>query len=175
MDQERRFDTWAAGDAYERYMGRWSRPVAERFVAWLGCGAGSRWVDVGCGTGALTATVVGRCRPRTVVGVDRSAGFVARARATAPTPACYVVADALALPLRDATCDAAVSGLVLNFFPAPGAALAGTPTAAALTGLYTVAFGASHPLAKKIGAWPSVFAVAGTVAAASYTLADRKA
>ncbi|MFE5330089.1 hypothetical protein ACFRCG_27240 [Embleya sp. NPDC056575] len=52
---------------------------------------------------------------------------------------------------------------------------AGTPTAAALTGLYTVAFGASHPLAKKIGAWPSVFAVAGTVAAASYALADRKA
>ncbi|MGC0421062.1 hypothetical protein [Embleya sp. AB8] len=52
---------------------------------------------------------------------------------------------------------------------------AGTPTAAALTGLYTVAFGASHPLAKKIGAWPAVFAVAGTVAAASYAVADRKA
>ncbi|GCD94581.1 hypothetical protein [Embleya hyalina] len=52
---------------------------------------------------------------------------------------------------------------------------AGTPTAAALTGLYTVAFGASHPLAKRIGAWPSVFAVAGTVAAASYVLADRRA
>jgi hypothetical protein len=52
---------------------------------------------------------------------------------------------------------------------------AGAPTAAALTGLYTAAFGASHPLAKKIGAWPSVFAVAGTVAAASYVLADRKA
>ncbi|MYS87331.1 hypothetical protein [Embleya scabrispora] len=52
---------------------------------------------------------------------------------------------------------------------------AGTPTAAALTGLYTIAFGASHPLAKKIGAWPSVLTVAGTVAAASYSLADRKA
>ncbi|MGA4545797.1 hypothetical protein ACPA54_38000 [Uniformispora flossi] len=52
---------------------------------------------------------------------------------------------------------------------------AGVPTAAALTGLYTAAFGASHPLAKKIGAWPSVFAVSGGVAAASYVLADRKA
>jgi len=52
---------------------------------------------------------------------------------------------------------------------------AGTPTAAALVGLYTVAFGASHPLAKKIGAWPAVLTVAGTVAAASYALSDRKA
>ncbi|HSA51877.1 MAG TPA: hypothetical protein VLH10_17445 [Yinghuangia sp.] len=50
---------------------------------------------------------------------------------------------------------------------------AGTPTAAALTGLYTAAFGLSHPLAKKIGAWPSVLAVAGTVAGASYAVADR--
>lgn len=50
---------------------------------------------------------------------------------------------------------------------------AGTPTAAALTGLYTAAFGVSHPLAKKIGAWPSVFAVAGAVAGASYVFADR--
>ncbi|MEU9127440.1 hypothetical protein AB0D08_04845 [Kitasatospora sp. NPDC048540] len=44
---------------------------------------------------------------------------------------------------------------------------AGTPTAAALTGLYVAAFGGSHPLAKRIGAWPSVFAVTGVVAAAS--------
>lgn len=44
---------------------------------------------------------------------------------------------------------------------------AGTGTAAALTGLYLAAFGGSHPLAKKIGAWPSVFAVTGVVAAAS--------
>lgn len=51
---------------------------------------------------------------------------------------------------------------------------AGAPTAAALTGLYTAAFGLSHPLAKKIGAWPSVFAVSGAVAGASYLLADRK-
>lgn len=43
----------------------------------------------------------------------------------------------------------------------------GTPTAVALTGLYLAAFGGSHPLAKKIGAWPSVFAVTGVVAASS--------
>ncbi|MDI2127825.1 hypothetical protein [Yinghuangia seranimata] len=54
-------------------------------------------------------------------------------------------------------------------------ARAGAPTAAGLTGLYLAAFGASHPLAKKIGAWPAVFAVSGTVAVAAYALSDRKA
>ncbi|WP_406293758.1 class I SAM-dependent methyltransferase [Embleya sp. NBC_00888] len=120
---ERRFDTWALGDAYERYMGRWSRAVAAEFVAWLDADAGLRWVDAGCGTGALTATVVDRCRPRWVLGLDRSAGFVARARAAVPAPAGFVVADALALPVRDAACDVLVGGLVLNFLPAPDTAV----------------------------------------------------
>lgn len=52
---------------------------------------------------------------------------------------------------------------------------AGTGTAAALTGLYTAAFAGSHPLAKKVGAWPAVFAVAGAVAVTSWVAADRKA
>ncbi|GHC39677.1 class I SAM-dependent methyltransferase [Streptomyces cinnamoneus] len=122
--ERQRFDTWVAGDAYERYMGRWSRLVAQEFVPWLGCGDGLRWLDVGCGTGVLTATVVARCRPRAVVGLDRSAGFVVSARAAVRAPASFVVADALALPVRDGGCDAAVSALVLNFLPAPDAATA---------------------------------------------------
>lgn len=121
---ERRFDVWAAGDAYERYMGRWSRLVAEGFVDRLPCGPGARWLDVGCGSGALTSTVAVRRRPGTLLGLDGSAGFVATARATAPAPARFAVADAQALPVRDACCDVAVSGLVLNFLPAPGAAVA---------------------------------------------------
>ncbi|WP_371502505.1 methyltransferase domain-containing protein [Kitasatospora sp. NBC_00374] len=121
---EQRFDRWAAGDAYERYMGRWSRAVADRFVAWLGRDGGLRWLDVGCGTGALTAAVAARCRPRMVLGVDRSAGFVDSARSAAPASACFVVADALSLPVRDEVFDAAVSGLALNFLPGPGAAAA---------------------------------------------------
>lgn len=120
---EQRFDVWAAGDAYERYMGRWSRRVADEFVAWLDCGDGLRWLDVGCGTGALTAAVAARCRPRSVVGLDRSCGFVDAARA-ALASASFAVADGLSLPVRHAGCDVAVSGLVLNFFAAPGAAVA---------------------------------------------------
>jgi hypothetical protein len=50
---------------------------------------------------------------------------------------------------------------------------AGAPTAAGLTALYLAGFGASHPLAKKIGAWPAVLTVAAASAAASHLLADR--
>jgi 2-polyprenyl-3-methyl-5-hydroxy-6-metoxy-1,4-benzoquinol methylase len=51
-------DNWAEGDAYERYVGRWSRPVARDFVAWLDRPAGLKWLDVGCGTGALSASIL---------------------------------------------------------------------------------------------------------------------
>ncbi|WP_060178405.1 class I SAM-dependent methyltransferase [Streptomyces sp. IMTB 1903] len=117
-------DVWAEGDAYERYMGRWSRRVAEVFVTRLGGPAGLRWLDVGCGTGALTAAVASRCRPRTLLGLDRSPEFVRAARAAAPAPARFAVADASALPVRDAAFDAVVSGLALNFLQPPGAAVA---------------------------------------------------
>ncbi|WP_233288509.1 class I SAM-dependent methyltransferase [Streptomyces calvus] len=124
MHEPQRYDLWSAGAAYERYMGRWSRRVAEQFVAWLDADEGLRWLDVGCGAGGLTAVVAARCRPRTVVGVDRSENFVAHARASASPHAHFVVADAMALPVRDETCDAVVSGLVLNFLPSPAAAVA---------------------------------------------------
>ncbi|WP_349253955.1 methyltransferase domain-containing protein [Streptomyces sp. BPTC-684] len=116
---QRRFDVWAAGTAYERYMGRWSRTVAERFITWLGRADGLRWLDVGCGTGALT--VATRCAPAALLGVDRSAGFAASARASATAgQGMFAVADARALPLPDTCCDVVVSGLVLNFLPLGG-------------------------------------------------------
>jgi hypothetical protein len=52
---------------------------------------------------------------------------------------------------------------------------AGTPAAAALLAVYLGGFGASHPLAKKIGAWPSVLAVSAASAAAAFAVADRRA
>jgi SAM-dependent methyltransferase len=124
--KQQRCDVWAVGAAYERYMGRWSRLVAEEFAAWLSCEDRLRWVDVGCGTGVLTAAVTARCRPRSTVGVDRSEGFVNSARTTAAVSAsaCFIVGDALSLPVRDGVCDVAVSGLALNFLPVPTAAVA---------------------------------------------------
>ncbi|MFD5323774.1 class I SAM-dependent methyltransferase [Streptomyces sp. NPDC127092] len=115
-------DAWESGPAYERYMGRWSRLVAVRFTEWLDPAEGLRWLDVGCGTGALSVAVAERCRPRAFLGLDLSEPFVRAARATAT--ASFVVADATALPVRDAAWDAAVSGLTLNFLPDPAAGAA---------------------------------------------------
>ncbi|GAA0454780.1 methyltransferase [Paractinoplanes deccanensis] len=111
-------DVWAVGDAYEVYVGRWSRRVAPLFVGWLGVGAGRRWLDAGCGTGALTSAILA-AGPADVVGVDPSRGFLRSALDTA-----RVAGDAAALPLRDGVFDAVVSGLALNFVPDPARAVA---------------------------------------------------
>ena len=59
-------DPWVSGDRYEAYVGRWSRQVARRFVPSLGVAEGARWLDVGCGTGALTAAVLDLGAPAAV-------------------------------------------------------------------------------------------------------------
>ena len=113
-----RKDVWASGEAYEPYVGRWSRLVAREFVAWLGVGPGAAWLDVGCGTGALTQTILDSRSPKRVTGVDPSDGFVAFARHKVADPrAAFEVGDAQALPVADGAFDAAVSGLVINFVP----------------------------------------------------------
>src|SRR5258707_10521022 len=76
MSNIHRSDVWADGASYEPYVGRWSRLVAHEFLDWLAVPPRSRWLDVGCGTGALTATILAHCDPATVVGVDPSAGDV---------------------------------------------------------------------------------------------------
>lgn len=122
-------DVWASGDAYEPYVGRWSRLVAAEFVDWLAVPAGRRWLDVGCGTGALTSTILSRCAPSEVLGVDPSRAYSDWAAAHVDDPrARFAVADAAHLPVDVA--DVVVSGLVLNFVPDPLAALAAMGAAA---------------------------------------------
>lgn len=65
-------ETWAHGSGYEPYTGRWSRPVARRFIEWLDVGGGARWLVTSCGTGALLDTVVDVAAPEVVAGMDRS-------------------------------------------------------------------------------------------------------
>jgi len=113
-------DSWAIGKAYGPYVGRWSRLVAREFLDWLAIAPGSRWLDVGCGTGALTQSILQLTQADAVKGIDRSDGFVAFVRELIRDPrASFDVADARALPETSETYDAAVSGLVLNFISQP--------------------------------------------------------
>jgi len=120
-----RNDVWASGQQYEAYVGRWSRPVARQFVEWLQVAPDGRWLDVGCGTGALAQTILDQAQPRTVQGIEPSAGFLAVARRQVADPrARFDQGDARALPVDDAACDAVVAGLVINFVPDPAQAVA---------------------------------------------------
>jgi SAM-dependent methyltransferase len=126
MAEASRHDAWQAGDRYEAYMGRWSRLVAPRFLDWLALPEGLDWLDVGCGTGALSAAILGRCNPRSLLAIDPSDSFVSAAKAALQDARAEVRAgDAQALPVDAASRDAVVSGLVLNFVPDTPKALAG--------------------------------------------------
>jgi SAM-dependent methyltransferase len=106
---------WSNPQAYEAYMGRWSRPVAFAFLTWLAAPANQRWVDVGCGTGALTQAILESARPQSVIGVDPSSEFLDLARAqVSDARASFVVGGAEAIPLPDDSADLIVSGLALN-------------------------------------------------------------
>lgn len=116
-------DSWQQGDPYERYMGRWSREVAPKFLAWLALPARSKVADIGCGTGVLAAEILARCAPALVIGVEPSPGFVKSAKENLAGRALVFPGSAAAIPLDDGAVDAALSGLVLNFVPDPRAAL----------------------------------------------------
>jgi SAM-dependent methyltransferase len=119
MTDERK-DLWAAGKLYEPYVGRWSRLVAKDFLTWLRAPPDMDWLDVGCGTGALSEIILAQSRPRSVRGMDASASFVAHAQAhITDARATFGIADAQSLPVESARFDAAVAGLVLNFVPQP--------------------------------------------------------
>jgi len=118
-------DNWEAGDAYESYMGRWSRPLARSFIRWLTPPGGSHWLDVGCGTGALTSAICELADPASVLACDPSKPFVDYARRTVlDDRVAFVVAGAEDLPDGAGDLDYIVSGLVLNFVADPNRAIA---------------------------------------------------
>jgi SAM-dependent methyltransferase len=120
-----RADAWAAAEAYGPFMGRWSALVARKLVEWLAPQRGMRWLDVGCGTGALTQAILACAEPAEVIGIDPSDHYLAYARRQhVDRPARFTTGDAEALPVDDASQDAVVSGLVLNFVPSPARAAA---------------------------------------------------
>jgi SAM-dependent methyltransferase len=113
-------DVWDDSAAYESYVGRWSRLSAASFIDWLDLPGGGAWLDVGCGTAALTREILARANPLLAVGCDRSAAYIAFASAqTADARARFVQAEVSDLPQTEEGFDAVVAGLVLNFLPSP--------------------------------------------------------
>ncbi|HEY5994783.1 MAG TPA: class I SAM-dependent methyltransferase [Gallionellaceae bacterium] len=112
---------WSNAGAYELYVGRWSRNVAAQFLDWLHVPPGGHWLDVGCGTGALSQAILDRFLPKQVTGIDLSEAYVQYARAHVRDARVeFRTGDARALPIEAASADVAVSGLAVNFVPQPG-------------------------------------------------------
>lgn len=75
MTRKQVSDIWERGSPYEQYVGRWRRQLAPLFLSWLSIPAGCRWLDVGCGPGALCAAIVDGCSPTAVIGIEPSEGL----------------------------------------------------------------------------------------------------
>ncbi|HLF90292.1 MAG TPA: class I SAM-dependent methyltransferase [Anaerolineales bacterium] len=118
-------DSWSSGYAYERFMGRWSTLLARKFLEWLAISPGSRWLDVGCGTGTLTQLILKTYQPKQVVSIDSSSEFISYAKKSITHPHVrFQVGLAQSLELQPNSMDVIVSGLVLNFVPQPETAIA---------------------------------------------------
>jgi SAM-dependent methyltransferase len=105
-------------DAYDRFMGRYSAPLAPRFADLASVEAGQRALDVGCGPGALTAELAGRLGPDAVSAVDPSEPFVSAVRERHPGVSVQR-ATAEELPFEDEGFDAALAQLVVHFMEDP--------------------------------------------------------
>ena len=117
-----RFDD---GEAYERGMAIWSRLAGQVFLDWLACPPGLRWIDVGCGNGAVTELLVQRCAAAETQGIDPSPAQLAFARSRpAAQRAIFLPGDAMALPFDGDQFDAAIMALVIFFVPDPAKGVA---------------------------------------------------
>jgi SAM-dependent methyltransferase len=112
-----------AASAYDRFMGRFSRPLAAEFLAWTGAGDATPALDVGCGAGALTVRLVESLGPDQVVGVDPSEPLVADLSERLPGVE-LGIATAERLPFEDDHFGAAYAQLVVHFMTDPVAGLA---------------------------------------------------
>ncbi len=103
-------------EAYDWRVGRWSQMVGRSFVKWLGCATGLRWLEIGCGAGALSRAILEKGEPGKLIGIDPSEGDLAQTRQTLRDGrAEFQLGVAEALPFSDRSFDVLASGLVFNF------------------------------------------------------------
>ncbi len=117
-------DPWSGGSNYEKFMGRWSSLVAEKFLKWFAISAGKSWLDVGCGSGTLTKLIFETQNPSKIISIDSSEEFISYAKKILNNPFVqFKVCKAESLNINFNSIDVIVSGLVLNFIPEPEIAL----------------------------------------------------
>ncbi|HET9056189.1 MAG TPA: class I SAM-dependent methyltransferase [Chitinophagaceae bacterium] len=110
-------DKWKNGDSYEYFMGRWSALMAIKFIQWLNISPNKNWLDVGCGTGALSEVIEKYTNPSNLSGIDSSTGFIEKAKQRISMNQDFKVGNVENLPFDNQKFDVVVSGLALNFFP----------------------------------------------------------
>ena len=139
MDTSKKHDAWSDGSSYELYMGRWSRKIAVEFLKWLDKPVDLDWLEVGCGSGALTSAILKNASPTTLDAIDPSEGFVeSTKRSVSDSRISVNIGTSEKLQFDNSSKDIVVSGLVLNFIDDKEKALAEMMRVARSTG--TVAF-----------------------------------
>jgi len=117
-------DPWSSGNAYEKFMGRWSSLVAKKFLNWLVIPPELNWLDVGCGSGTLTKLILETQKPAKIISIDSSEEFISHAQKILNNPSVqFKVCKAESLEVESGSIDVVVSGLVLNFIPEPEVAI----------------------------------------------------
>ncbi len=109
-------DPWNSGDPYEYYMGRWSKLMAPEFLKWLNLPSSLSWLDIGCGTGALSEAIFKFNTPSHLTSIDPSEGFLNKADSRLQYKGDFRIGNATKIPLQNNSVEVVVSGLALNFF-----------------------------------------------------------
>ena len=110
-------DNWESGDPYEYFMGRWSKLMAPEFLNWLNLPYSLNWLEIGCGTGALSEAIFKYCKPSHLTCIDPSKEFLARAKVRLKNKGKFLVGSATDISNENNSIDIVVSGLTLNFIP----------------------------------------------------------
>jgi SAM-dependent methyltransferase len=110
-------DAWNNSDPYEYFMGRWSRLMAPLFLKWLNIPPNLSWLDIGCGTGALSEAINRHSRPANLCCIDPSSEFLEKTKKKLPNATDFEIGSAANIPKEDKSFDVVVSGLAFNFFP----------------------------------------------------------
>lgn len=110
-------EKWDNTSGYEMYVGRWSKLISQDFVDWLSPQSKLKWLEIGCGTGALTKVIIEKCSPAYLLAIDNSDHYLVKAMENVfSNNVTFLNADLSSYPLNEEFHNV-TSGLVLNFVP----------------------------------------------------------